>query len=476
MNKNVYQFMDVQRIDPAKRALRERQIEFVEIYQPMSAEQAAGQADRCLDCGNPYCEWQCPVHNYIPQWLELAQQGRIFEAAELAHQTNSLPEVCGRVCPQDRLCEGACTLNDEFGAVTIGSIEKYITDTAFAQGWRPDLSAVVKTDKRVAVIGAGPAGLACADVLVRHGVTPVVFDRYPEIGGLLTFGIPPFKLEKDVLVRRREIFTEMGVEFRLNTSVGHDVQFSELCDEFDAVFLALGTYHAVDGQLPGLQHQGVVPALAYLIGNTQQVMGGEVATALADSYPQLDLRGQRVVVLGGGDTAMDCVRTAIRQGAAEVTCVYRRDEENMPGSRREVANAREEGVQFRFNLQPLEIKADANGAVSAVVVAETALGTPDAAGRRRPEVKLEQATELAADAVIIAFGYQPDPPAWLTDAEVAVNDWRGVVAGREQAYPLQTSAAKIFAGGDMVRGADLVVTAIADGRDAALGILDYLEV
>lgn len=236
MNKNVYQFMDVQRIEPPKRDLNERQISFVEIYQPMPEHQVKGQADRCLDCGNPYCEWKCPVHNYIPQWLELAQQGRIFEAAELAHKTNSLPEVCGRVCPQDRLCEGACTLNDEFGAVTIGSIEKYITDEAFKQGWRPDLSEVIATDKKVAVIGAGPAGLACADVLIRSGVKPVVFDRYPEIGGLLTYGIPPFKLEKSVMQLRREIFSDMGIEFQLGVEVGRDIAFENLLQEYDAVF------------------------------------------------------------------------------------------------------------------------------------------------------------------------------------------------------------------------------------------------
>ncbi|RUO41528.1 glutamate synthase small subunit [Pseudidiomarina aestuarii] len=470
MNKNIYQFLDVQRIDPPKKQLRERQIEFVEIYEPMAEHQAAGQADRCLDCGNPYCEWKCPVHNYIPQWLELAQQGRIFEAAELSHKTNSLPEVCGRVCPQDRLCEGACTLNDEFGAVTIGSIEKYINDTAFAQGWRPDMSGVVATGKRVAVVGAGPAGLACADVLVRNGVTPVVFDRYPEIGGLLTFGIPPFKLDKSVMTLRREIFTDMGIEFQLGVEVGTDVDMKQLLSEYDAVFLALGTYKALDGKLAGLQLDGVHHALPYLIGNTQRLLDCDVP-----DYPLIDLRQQQVVVLGGGDTAMDCVRTAIRQQATAVTCAYRRDEHNMPGSRREVQNAREEGVKFEFNVQPLAIESDEQGRVSGVRMIRTELGPADEHGRRRPEPVAGSEFVLPADAVVIAFGYQPNPPSWLSEHDVKLSDWGTVIATGDTDYAMQTSNPKIFAGGDMVRGADLVVTAIAEGRAAANGILDYLE-
>ena len=258
--------------------------------------------------------------------------------------------MCGRVCPQDRLCEGACTLNEGFGAVTIGSIEKYITDKAFEMGWRPDLSAVVKTDRKVAVVGAGPAGLACADVLVRNGVTPVVFDRYPEIGGLLTFGIPPFKLEKDVLKLRRQIFSEMGIEFRLNTTVGIDVSFDSLLEEYDAVFLALGTYTPMKGGLVNEEAPGVYEALPFLIGNVNNLMGWQT------EHPFVSMADKTVVVLGGGDTAMDCVRTSIRQGAAKVSCAYRRDEANMPGSRKEVQNAREEGVEFLFNLQPLGIE------------------------------------------------------------------------------------------------------------------------
>lgn len=470
MAQNVYQFIDVKRVDPPKKSLQARTIEFVEIYQPMTETQAAGQADRCLDCGNPYCEWKCPVHNYIPQWLKLANDGKIIEAAELSHKTNSLPEVCGRVCPQDRLCEGACTLNEGFGAVTIGSIEKYITDKAFEMGWKPNLSAVVKTDKKVAVIGAGPAGLACADVLVRNGVTPVVFDKYPEIGGLLTFGIPPFKLEKDVLKRRREVFTEMGIEFRLNTTVGVDVSFDELLERYDAVFLALGTYTPMQGGLANENAPGVYEALPYLIGNVNNLHGWQT------EHPFVDLQGKSVVVLGGGDTAMDCVRTAIRQGASKVICAYRRDEANMPGSKREVQNAREEGVEFMFNLQPLGIEVNSQGQACGVKVVTTALGAPDAKGRRSPEPVAGSEQVLAADAVIIAFGFQPSPPQWLVDKGVSLDSKGRVVASEDSPFPLQTNQQKIFAGGDMVRGSDLVVTAIAQGRKAAEGIMDYLQV
>ncbi len=466
---NDFQFLDVGRVDPTKKDIGTRKTEFVEIYHPFSQEEAATQSHRCLACGNPYCEWKCPVHNYIPNWLKLVSEGNIMEAVELCHSTNSLPEVCGRVCPQDRLCEGACTLNDGFGAVTIGNAEKYITETAFAMGWKPDMSKVVSTGKKVAVIGAGPAGLGCADVLVRNGVTPVVFDKYPEIGGLLTFGIPEFKLEKDVLARRRRVFTEMGVQFKLNTEVGKDISMEELLNDYDAVFMGMGTYTYMKGGFPGEDLPGVYDALPFLISNVNRNLGFE-----KDTKDFISVSGKNVVVLGGGDTAMDCNRTSIRQGAKSVACAYRRDEENMPGSRREVQNAREEGVNFLFNRQPVAIVG--NDRVEGIKVVSTRLGEPDENGRRRPEVIEGSEEVLPADVVLIAFGFRPSPAPWFEQHGINVADWGGVVAPEEQEFKFQTSNPKVFAGGDMVRGSDLVVTAIWEGREAAEGILDYLEV
>jgi len=469
MADKTLQFLDVPRRSPDKLEAAERVSNFAEIYGHYSAEQAAAQAGRCLACGNPYCEWKCPVHNYIPNWLKLVDEGNLFEAAELSHQTNSLPEICGRICPQDRLCEGACTLNDGFGAVSIGAIEKYITDEALKQGWRPDLSHVTVTGKRVAVVGAGPAGLAAADVLARNGVQPVVFDRYPQIGGLLTFGIPPFKLDKAVVQTRRELLEGMGVEFRLNTEVGRDVSFDSLLEEYDAVFLGLGAYTNVKGGFPGEELDGVHDALPYLIGNVRHQLGLE-----DPAQPYLSMAGKRVVVLGGGDTGMDCVRTAIRQGAASVTCAYRRDQENMPGSRQEVRNAMEEGVEFLWQRQPVEIAG--NNRVEGVRLVETRLGPPDPQGRRLPEVVPDSEEFLGCDEVIIAFGFRPSPPDWLEQVGVTLHPNARVSVSADPRVPFQTSNPKIFAGGDMVRGSDLVVTAVFEGREAARGILHYLGV
>ena len=466
--KNNMHFLEVPRQDPDKKSAVLRLKDFKEIYGQYDADAAASQSARCLHCGNPYCEWKCPVHNYIPNWLKLIAEGNLFEAAELSHKTNSLPEVCGRVCPQDRLCEGACTLNDGFGAVTIGNVEKYISDEAFKQGWRPDMSDVVATGKRVAIVGAGPAGLGCADVLSRNGVKAVVFDKYDEIGGLLTYGIPPFKLEKEVVQNRREILEYMGVEFRMRTEIGKDISFSDLEAEFDAVFLGMGTYTYMKGGFPGEDLPGVHDALPYLISNINRVMGTET-----DAAGFIDMKDQRVVVLGGGDTAMDCNRTAVRQDAEEVICAYRRDEANMPGSRREVSNAKEEGVEFLFNRQPVEIVGD--GKVEGVKVITTQLGAPDNRGRRRPEAVPGTETVIPCDRVIIAFGFRPNPADWFGQHNIGIDDGGRVVAKGQQ-HLFQTSNPKVFAGGDMVRGSDLVVTAVFEGREAAKGICDYLEV
>ncbi|MBT8073681.1 MAG: FAD-dependent oxidoreductase [Xanthomonadales bacterium] len=464
-----FEFVDRERAEPEKHPIESRRHEFLEIYEPYRQEDGAAQSERCIACGNPYCQWKCPVHNYIPDWLKLAAEGRILEAAELAHRTNSLPEICGRICPQDRLCEGACTLNTEYGAVTIGAIERHITDTAFASGWRPDLSGVVETGDRVAIVGAGPAGLACADVLARNGVKAIVYDRYPEIGGLLTFGIPEFKLEYKVIQTRRRILEGMGIEFVLNTQIGRDIPFDELLDSHDAVFLGLGTYKAMQGGMPGEDAGGVYRALDYLIGNTRALLDMP-----AGEHGFIDLKGQRVVVLGGGDTAMDCVRTAVRQGASEVHCLYRRDRDNMPGSQREVDNAIEEGIQFRFNVQALEILQE-QGAVTAVRVVETRLGLPDESGRQRPEPVDGSESCIETDAVIVAYGFQASPENWFEEFNIKTNQWGLVEASESGEHAFQTSNPKIFAAGDMVRGADLVVTAIADARKAAEGIAGYLS-
>ena len=467
-DKNL-QFLDIPRADPVKLPVEVRVASFGEIYAPYEPQAAAQQAGRCLACGNPFCEWKCPVHNYIPNWLKLIEEGNLFEAAELSHKTNSLPEVCGRICPQDRLCEGACTLSDGLGAVTIGSIEKYITDEAFRRGWRPDMSNVRPSGKRVAVVGAGPAGLGCADILVRNGVTPVVFDRYSRVGGLLTFGIPPFKLDKQVVETRREVMQGMGVEFRLGIEVGRDLSFTSLLQEFDAVFLGMGTYNSVKGGFPGEDLPGVYEALPFLVANINH----ELDLPGSEAH-WVNLRGRRVVVLGGGDTGMDCNRTAIRQGAESVTCTYRRDERNMPGSRRDYRNSKEEGVEFLFNQQPIEIVGSEQ--VEGVKLVATTLGQPDARGRRVPEPVPGSERVVPADAVIIAFGFLPSPPQWFAEHEIRLHASGRVRVSAARTTPFQTTNPKVFAGGDMVRGSDLVVTAVFEGREAARGILGYLGV
>ena len=465
---NDFQFLEVSRFDPQKKSIEERKISFVEIYGEYNQTEASNQAHRCLDCGNPYCEWKCPVHNYIPDWLELVNEGNIIEAAELCHETNSLPEMCGRVCPQDRLCEGACTLNDGFGAVTIGSTEKYITDKAFEMGWQPDMTYRTWTDKKVAIIGAGPAGISCADVLTRSGVKSHVYDKHEEIGGLLTFGIPEFKLEKKVVKKRRNILEGMGVEFFLGKEIGKDIQFKELYRDYDAVFLGMGTYTSLEGGFKGESLVNVHKALDYLISNTNKLL------KIGENYDNyINLRGKNVVVLGGGDTAMDCNRTALRQGAKSVRCLYRRDEKNMPGSKREVINAKEEGVEFEFNIQPIEILG--NKSVEGIKVVRTELGEADQNGRRIPVPIPGSETIIEADAVIVAFGFRASPADWFKDFNIATKNNGLVLAAEEQKYKFQTSNEKIFSGGDMVRGSDLVVTAIWEGREAAKSIIEFVS-
>ena len=466
--ENDFQFLEVGRYDPNKKNIEERKINFVEIYGDYNQSEASNQSHRCLDCGNPYCEWKCPVHNYIPDWLKLVNDGNIMEAADLCHQTNSLPEMCGRVCPQDRLCEGACTLNDGFGAVSIGNIEKYITDTAINMGWKPDLSNRAWTNKKVAVIGAGPAGIGCADILIRNGINCDVFDKHPEIGGLLTFGIPEFKLEKSVVRRRRKILEEMGIKFHLNKEIGKDISFKKLYEKYDAVFLGMGTYTSLEGGFKGEDLPQAHKAINYLIGNTNHLL----------KFPQkesnyINFKGKDVVILGGGDTAMDCNRTAIRQGAKSVTCLYRRDEKNMPGSRREVINAKEEGVKFEFNIQPIEIIG--NKTVEGIKTIQTKLGEPDQNGRRIPVPIQGSEKTFYADEVVIAFGFRASPATWFKEFKIETDKSGLVIAPEKQKLKFQTSNSKIFSGGDMVRGSDLVVTAIWEGREAAKSIIQFVS-
>ena len=466
--ENDFQFLEVGRYDPNKKNIEERKINFVEIYGDYNQSEASNQSHRCLDCGNPYCEWKCPVHNYIPDWLKLVNDGNIMEAADLCHQTNSLPEMCGRVCPQDRLCEGACTLNDGFGAVSIGNIEKYITDKALDMGWKPDLSNRTWTNKKVAIIGAGPAGIGCADVLIRAGINCDVYDKHPEIGGLLTFGIPEFKLEKSVVRRRRKILEEMGIKFHLNKEVGKNISFKTLHEKYDAVFLGMGTYTSLKGGFIGEDLPQAHKAIDYLIGNTNHLLKFQQKES---AY--INFKGKDVVILGGGDTAMDCNRTAIRQGAKSVTCLYRRDEQNMPGSRREVINAKEEGVQFEFNIQPIEIVGNDN--VEGIKTIQTKLGEPDQNGRRVP-VPIKGSEKIyPADEVVIAFGFRANPAPWFKDFKIQTDKSGLVVAPEKQELKFQTSNPKIFSGGDMVRGSDLVVTAIWEGREAAKSIIQFVS-
>ncbi|MCE3045756.1 FAD-dependent oxidoreductase [Legionella sp. 16cNR16C] len=457
-----FKFVTDKRQEPDKLSPEERIRHSASVYLSYSLDQAQNQAGRCLDCGNPYCAWQCPVHNHIPGWLRLVAEGKLEEAANLAHQTNPFPEVCGRICPQERLCEGACTLNDGLGAVTIGAIEQFIADKALENGWRPDMSAVKPNGRRVAVIGAGPAGLACASVLAKNGTEVSVFDKYPEIGGLLTFGIPEFKLEKKIIRQRRQILEEMGVRFHLNTEVGRDLNPQQLLLEYDALFLGLGADKGKKAGIPGEALENVYQALDFLVHNIYSFLG-------LPGYEPFDFRNKKLVILGGGDTAMDCNRSALRLEAFSVDCVYRQGMLDMPGARKEIKNAIEEGVHFVCHKQAVELIGDKK--VEAIKLVNT---VKNASGR----LEYQEGSEyiLPADTVIIAYGFDANPPEWLEHLSVDLTD-KGLVETSEKAnFPFQTSNPRIFCGGDMVLGADLVVRAIAQGVSAAESMLRYMQI
>lgn len=465
-------FLEHERSMPDKIPKVQRRGDFSEIYEEFTLEKAQEQASRCIDCGNPYCQIACPVHNYIPNWLTLISEGNIKEAAIMSHKTSSLPEICGRICPQDKLCEGACTLeHTDFGAVTIGAIEKFITDTAFNMGFVPEVvESKTLATKRISIIGAGPAGLACADVLARNGVKSLVYDKQPNIGGLLTFGIPQFKLDKEIVGKRKNILEKMGVSFKLGSNIGVDVDFKEIYDKSDAVFIATGTYKYMQAGIEGENLDGVYCALDYLVGNVKRELNYDLIkdNLVQDKY--INLKNKKVVVLGGGDTSMDCTRTAIRQGADEVLCIYRRDEASAPGSKTEINNAKEEGVKFIFNESPVKISRLANGRLG-LSLAKTE--SVDTAEGKKLVVRKELHTHFETDAIIIAFGFLPSPPSWLRDFSVQLDE-KGLVKVDYEVQNYQSSNEKIFVGGDMVLGSSLVVQAIAQGRDAAENILDFL--
>jgi glutamate synthase (NADPH/NADH) small chain len=467
--EKMLRFVTVERETPEKRPADLRAQDFHEIYREYAAAKAEEQAGRCSQCGVPYCQTHCPLHNNIPDWLRMTAQGRLQEAYELSQATNTFPEICGRICPQDRLCEGNCVIEQSgHGTVTIGAVEKYITDTAWEQGWVKPVRPAMERTETVGIIGAGPGGLAAADVLRRAGVQVTVYDRYDRAGGLMTYGIPGFKLEKPVVMQRIAQLEQGGVQFVANCNVGADISFDAIRGQHDAVLIATGVYRARDLAAPGRGLGGIVPALEFLTASNRKGFGDDVP-AFDDGT--LNAAGKRVVVIGGGDTAMDCVRTAVRQGALSVKCLYRRDRANMPGSQREVANAEEEGVEFVWLSAPKGFTGD--GSVAGVVVQKMRLGAPDATGRQVPEV-IENADYVeSADLVIMALGFEPeDQPALWGVPELKVTRW-GTIKAAYQTHA--TSLPGVYAVGDIVRGASLVVWAIRDGREAGAAILDWLS-
>ena len=461
-------FVDVARDMPQKRDADDRNKDFDEIYAEFGDAKAQEQASRCSQCGVPYCQSHCPLHNNIPDWLRMTAMGRLKEAYEISQATNTFPEICGRICPQDRLCEGNCVIEQSgHGTVTIGSVEKYITDTAWENGWVEEIVPVAERSESVGIIGAGPAGMAAADVLRRAGVQVTVYDRHDRAGGLLTYGIPGFKLEKDVVMRRVEQLERAGVKFVMNCNIGTDLSFQALRGQHEAVLIATGVYKTRDLKGPGAGAAGIVPAIDYLTTENKVNFGDEVPEF---DNGTLNAKGKKVVVIGGGDTAMDCLRTAIRQGATSVKCLYRRDRANMPGSQREVVNAEEEGVKFVWLSNPKAFNGDP---VSSVVVQRMKLGDPDATGRRSPEpIEGSDYTEKA-DLVIKALGFEPEdlPEAW-GEPELPVTRWGTVLAEFNTGA---TDLADVYAAGDIVRGASLVVWAIRDGRDSAAAILKSFD-
>ncbi len=460
MSTDLLKFVDTEQQYPAVTPADARKKEFKEIYAGFSADAAALQASRCSQCGIPFCQVHCPLQNNIPDWLKLTAEGRLQEAYEVSSATNTFPEICGRICPQDRLCEGNCVIEKDFGAVTIGSVEKYITETAFANDWVKHFTPARENGVSIGIIGAGPAGLAAAESLRRRGYEVHVYDRYDRVGGLMIYGIPNFKLEKEIVLRRKELFEKSGVKFHLNTQIGKDIAFDKLRAKHAAILIATGVYKAKEIEIPDASLEGILPAMEYLTASNKVGLGDKVKDY--DSG-KLNASGKHVVVIGGGDTAMDCVRTAIRQGAKKVSCLYRRDQTNMPGSQREVKNAMEEGVEFIWLSAPKAFVG--NKKVESILAHKMRLSTADAAGRQSVQPIENSQFTLKADMVLKALGYDAeDIPTMFGCKELMLSKYGTI---KVDAQTLQTNLPNVFAAGDIVRGASLVVWGIKDGRDAA---------
>ena len=469
MSDKMLKFVKIGQQTPPKREVGNRKEDFNEIYKEFINDKAGEQSSRCSQCGVPFCQVHCPLSNNIPDWLKLTAEGRLKEAYELSQSTNNMPEVCGRICPQDRLCEGNCVIEQSgHGTVTIGSVEKYITDNAWEQGWVNPIKVKSEKSQSVGIIGAGPAGLAAAEQLRKLGYQITVYDRYDRAGGLMIYGIPNFKLEKFVVERRTKLLEEGGIKFVQNCEVGKDATLEQLRKKHDAILIATGVYKAREVELPGSDLNNIFPAMDFLTASNKKGLGDKV-----EMFDKgiLNAEGKDVVVIGGGDTAMDCVRTSIRQKAKSVKCLYRRDKENMPGSAREVANAEEEGVEFVWLTSPKEFKG--TNKVERLIVDQIKLGEPDESGRRRPEVQQGSDYEVKADMVIKALGFDPeDLPKLFDSKELQITKWGTIKADFDT---METNLKGVFAAGDIVRGASLVVWAIKDGRDAALAIKTHLE-
>ena len=469
MTEKMLKFVKVDQQPPTKRKVEKRLDDFKEVYEEFINQKAKEQSSRCSQCGVPFCQIHCPLNNNIPDWLKLTAEGRLKEASELAHSTNNMPEICGRICPQDRLCEGNCVIEQSgHGTVTIGSVEKYITDTAWEKGWIKPIKVEKEKDQSVAIIGSGPAGLACAEELRKLGYKITIYDRYDRPGGLLIYGIPNFKLEKFAVERRTNLLKKSGIDFQQNIEIGTDLSIDELKKKHDAVLIATGVYKAREINIPGNNLKNIFPAMDFLTASNRKGLGDKVKDF---ENGTLNAQNKNIVVIGGGDTAMDCVRTAIRQDAKSVKCLYRRDKENMPGSLREVNNAEEEGIEFMWLSSPKKFIGSEK--VSSLVVEKIKLGQPDSSGRRKPETIPNSDFEIKADIVIKALGFDPENlPKLFDDPNLAVSNWGTIKINMKS---METSIPGVFAAGDIVRGASLVVWAIRDGRDAALSIQKFLE-